>query len=89
MERMATGTRPSPRTIFTALLAGLAVLLLLFPASGIDTLPPKCYSMLVHAVPCEAWVAWAGGVVAAGLVALAMWMIDRLRQSGADSARAD
>lgn len=89
MERMATGTRPSPQTIITALLAGLAVLLLLFPASGIDTQPPECYSMLGYAVPCGAWVAWAGAAVVAGVVALAIWTIDRRQHSGADSRRAD
>lgn len=87
MERMPTGTRPSPRTVIAALIAGLAVLLLLFPASGIDTQPPECYSMPGYVVPCGAWVAWAGAAAVAGLVALALWASERRRQSGADSAR--
>ncbi len=70
-------TRAKPRTIVVALLAGLAVLLLLFPASGIDPQPPVCYSMFGYVVPCDAWVAWAAGAATAGLVGLAMWAIDR------------
>ncbi len=70
-------TRAKTRTIVVALLAGLAVLLLLFPASGIDPQPPVCYSMFGYVVPCDAWVAWAAGAATAGLVGLAMWAIDR------------
>lgn len=73
------GSRPTTKTIVTAILAGLAVLALLFPASGIDTLPPECYSMFGYAVPCDAWVAWAGAALAAGVVGLAIWMTDRRR----------
>lgn len=75
MERPAMITRPNPRTIIIALLAGFAVLLLLFPASGIGTLPPECYSMFGYAVPCEAWVAWAGAALAAAAAGVAIRMI--------------
>ena len=68
---------PSTRTIAVALLAGLAVLLLLFPGSGNDALPPTCYSLFGYIVPCDAWVAWAAGAGTAGLVALALWPSDR------------
>lgn len=71
--------RPRTRTIVIALLAGLAVLLLLFPASGVDPIPPVCYSILGYVVPCDAWVAWAAGAATAGLVGLAMWVMDRRR----------
>ena len=78
MEQAARpNTRPKTRTIVVALLAGLAVLLLLFPASGIDPQPPVCYSMFGYVVSCDAWVAWAAGAATAGLVGLAMWAIDR------------
>ena len=72
-------TRLRKRTIVIALLAGLAVLLLLFPASGIDPQPPVCYSMFGYVVPCDAWVAWAAAAAAAGLVGLAMRATDRRR----------
>jgi hypothetical protein len=69
---MEQTTKPSIR-LRSALLAGLAVLLLLFPGSGIDRQPPECYSMFGYVVPCDAWVAWAAGAATAGLVSLAMW----------------
>ncbi len=70
----ATGpsTRLRSRTVVIALLAGLAVLLLLFLGSGIDRQPPECYSMFGYVVPCDAWVAWAAGAAMAGLVGLAI-----------------
>lgn len=74
-----TSTRPRTRTIVIALLAGLAVLLLLFPASGIEPIPPVCYSMFGYVVPCDAWVAWAAAAAVAGLAGLAMWVMDRRR----------
>jgi len=70
------GARPRISTI-VALLAGLTVFLLLFPASGTASLPPECYSMLGYVVPCEAWVAWAAGTATAGLVGVGLWMTDR------------
>lgn len=48
-------------TIIIALLAGFAGLLILFPASGVATDPPRCYSILSFVVPCDAWIAWAAG----------------------------
>ncbi len=63
--------RSRATTIFVALLSGLVVLLLLFPASGVTTDPPECYAMLAYVVPCEAWIAWSVGAVTAGVVALA------------------
>jgi len=72
--------RPSARTVAIALVAGFAVLLLLFPASGIEPQPPVCYSMFGYVVPCDAWVAWAAGAATAGLVGLALWTNDRRNQ---------
>ncbi|MEX1171625.1 MAG: hypothetical protein WEG56_03325 [Chloroflexota bacterium] len=67
-------TWPSARMIIRALLAGLVVLLLLFPGSGNSAQPPECYSMFGYVVPCDAWVSWAAGAAAAGLVGLVLWM---------------
>jgi hypothetical protein len=63
-----------------ALLAGLVVLVLLFPASGTSSNPPTCYSVLGYVVPCDAWVAWAVGAATAAVVGLALWLADRLRE---------
>lgn len=76
-----TSSRPSGGTIVVALLAGLLVLLGLFPASGVDTQPPVCYSYLFYEVPCDRWVAPVAGAVTAGLVGLGFWlMIGRRRR---------
>lgn len=69
--------RASARTIVVALLAGLAVLLLLFPGSGIDRQPPECYSMFGYSVPCGGGLAVAAGAAMAGFVGLALWVNDR------------
>ncbi len=82
MDGVAKGrTGPSATTILVALLAGLVVLLLLFPASGVATDPPECHAMLFYVVPCAAWVAWAAGAVAAGVVGLVLWMNERRRRA--------
>jgi hypothetical protein len=51
--------------IAAALLAGLAVLVLLFPVSGILPVPPECYSVFGYTVPCELWVAIVAGAATA------------------------
>jgi hypothetical protein len=56
---------------------GLAVLVLLFPASGIEPIPPECYSMFGYTVPCGGGLAVAAGAVTAGAVALLFWISDR------------
>jgi hypothetical protein len=79
MEQTGTSTRPRTRTIVVALLAGLAVVVLLVPGSGIDRQPPECYSVFGYVVPCDAWVAWAAGATTAAVVGLGLWFIDRRR----------
>ena len=78
-QTTGSSTRPRTRTIVVALLAGLVVLVLLFPGSGIARQPMECYSMFGYVVPCDAWVAWAAGAATAGVVGLALWVIDRRR----------
>lgn len=78
-QTTGSSTRPRTRTIVVALLAGLVVLVLLFPGGGIDRQPPECYSMFGYVVPCDAWVAWAAGAATAGVVGLALWVVDRRR----------
>ena len=68
------------RTIRIALVAGLVVLLLLFPGSGNANQPPECYSMFGYVVPCDAWVAWVAGATTTGLVGLGLSLIDRRRR---------
>lgn len=53
--------------IILSLLFGFAVLALLFPASGVDSDPPVCRSMLGFVVPCHAWVAWAAAAATGAL----------------------
>jgi len=72
-QTMKQRARPRARTVAVALVAGFAVLLLLFPGSGIDRQPPECYSMFGYVVPCDAWVAWAAAAATAGLVSFALW----------------
>lgn len=51
---------------------GVLTLYLLLPVSGVDTLPPVCYSALGYSVPCGA--GWAfGAALAIGL--LTAWAV--------------
>ena len=68
---------PGARTYVLALTTGLAAVLFLFPASGLDRQPPECDSMFGYVMPCEASVAWVAGLATAGLVGLALWRNDR------------
>ena len=67
------------RRVLVALLVGFVVLVLLFPASGTDDIPPDCFSFFGYRVPCEArpWPAIAAGAVTAGVVWSVLWLIDR------------
>lgn len=59
------------RTTFPAVVAGLGsgflVVLLLLPASGIDTNPPVCYSTFGYTVPCGSGLAF-GAALVVGLI---------------------
>lgn len=72
---------PTLGTLLAALLVGLLVFILLFPASGTDTLPPHCWAFLLYPVPCEPWVAPLAGAATAGLIGLGLWIyVDRGRK---------
>jgi hypothetical protein len=64
-----------------ALLAGLIVLVLLFPASGVDPIPPRCFSVLGYSVPCGGGLAVTAGAASAAAVGLALWLKGRREQS--------
>lgn len=84
MEESETrASRPTRRTAVIAVVAGLVVLVLLFPASGIEPQPPVCYSVFGYVVPCEAWFAWLAGVATAVLIGLALRLAHRRRQRSA------
>lgn len=73
------GTRGPSAKVAVAVLAGLIVLVLLFPASGVDTSPPQCFSAFGYTVPCEAlpWPAVAAGAATAAVVGLFLWIAGR------------
>lgn len=66
--------------IAVSILAGLVVMVLLAPASGVDTLPPQCWSVLGYGVPCGSWLSLAAGAATAGVVGLALWLNGRRRK---------
>lgn len=72
--------RGSWRTAAIAALAAVVVLLLLFPASGIDTQPPECYSMFGYSVPCGGGLAVAAAAATAGVVGFLLWTASRRKR---------
>ena len=76
------GTWSTAAKVAIAVLAGLVVLVLLFPASGVDTLPPECYSVLGYTVPCGGGVAVAAGTAMAAVIGLLLWIAGRWRDKG-------
>lgn len=60
-----------------ALVVGLAVLVLLAPFSGVDTLPPTCYAVFRYQVPCREGVAVAAAVVTTVVIAVYGWIRSR------------
>ena len=65
--------------VAVAMLAGVIVLVLLYPASGVDPLPPRCFSVFGYSVPCDAWVSWAAGAATAGIAGLLLRLKGRRR----------
>ena len=50
--------------VVAAMTVGVVVLVLLFPAYGIDTDPPQCFSTFDYSVPCGAGLAFGVAAVA-------------------------
>ncbi|MEX1173555.1 MAG: hypothetical protein WEG56_13190 [Chloroflexota bacterium] len=74
--------RPGAKMFVVALLAGLAVLLLLFPGSGIDRQPPECYAVLGYVVPCGGGLAMIAAASVAVVVGLVLSLKARRRMPG-------
>lgn len=74
------GRRWTWAKVAMALLAGIVVLVLLLPASGIEPIPPVCYSVFGYTVPCDAGWALAAGAATAGVVGLLLWIAGRRRK---------
>ena len=74
------GRRWTLAKVVIALLAGLVVLVLLFPGSGVMPQPPQCFSVFGYGVPCESGVAVAAGLATAGMVGLMLWIAGRRTQ---------
>ena len=79
-QRTQQAARPRAKVIAVAVLAGLVVLILLFPGSGNAAQPPTCYSVFGYVVPCAAWVSGVVAAATAGLVGIGLWIIDTRRQ---------
>lgn len=73
------GTWSTAAKVGIAVLAGLVVLVLLFPASGVDTLPPECYSVFGYTVPCGGGVAVAAGTATGAAIGVLLWIAGRAR----------
>jgi hypothetical protein len=74
---------PRSRDVAVAMLGGTAVVVLLWPTSGQDTMPPKCWNAFGGEVPCE-----GSSILPALAVTLAlftaMWLVTvwRARDAG-------
>ncbi len=53
------------------------VLLLLHPVGGVDSLPPRCWSMFGYDVPCHRGVSVAAGAALAVVVGFTLWLKSR------------
>ena len=63
--------------VVVPLLAGLVVLLLLYPVVENEPIPPQCFSIALFSVPCDDGLNVAAGAATAAVVALALWWKDR------------
>jgi hypothetical protein len=75
---------PRSRDVAVAMLGGTAVAVLLWPTSGRDSMPPKCWNALGSEVPCEGSSLLPALAVALGLF-IAMWLVMIWRARDASS----
>jgi hypothetical protein len=61
--------------VTVSLIAGVIVFLLLVPAGGVDTLPPVCWGVFDHQVPCGYRLSLAAGAAGAAVVGLAFSLV--------------
>lgn len=62
------------------LIAGLVVLVLVAPASGVVSQAHQCSSVFGYGVPCGSCLSLAAGAATAVVVRLALWLDDRRRK---------
>ena len=77
-ERRGTGV--TMLRVAVSLIAGIVVVLLLFPALQFDTLPPQCWSVFDYRVTCGERLSLAAGAATAAVVGLAFWFDGRRRK---------
>lgn len=77
---MSRGAWTTVVNVAVAMLAGLVVLVLLYPAGTADTIPLQCFSMVGLGAPCDAGLAVPGGAATAAIVGLLLWLRDRRRR---------
>lgn len=64
-------------TVAIALVAGVVAFVLLFPFSGVDTIPPQCLSLFGYGVPCGTGLSLVVAAATAGVVGSALWLKGR------------
>jgi hypothetical protein len=77
MTRSGTPGRGIGPAVALAVLAGVVVLVVLFPGSGVDSLPPRCFAFVGYEVPCAGAVAPLAGAGTAVLVFVALRLVGR------------
>jgi len=60
-----------------AIVVGVVVFFLVTPWYGVDTNPPKCWSMFDYEVPCNRWISVAAGLCAAAVASVVLWALGR------------
>ncbi len=61
--------------------AGFLAFVLLFPASGVDPVPPKCFSMFGYSVPCGAGLSFSVGLGVALVAGVGLAALENRRRS--------
>lgn len=83
VRRLALATRGALKSgvkLAVPFLAGLVTLVLLAPASGVESQAHQCWSAFGYGVPCGSGLSLAAGAATAGVVGLALWLSSRRRK---------